>query len=163
MAIVVDEPIINVPFSEPTRHYRMRGGQAELVDARRPSGFTPGLRTRGGQSTLLEEEYVELPVVNDIRGRVRRWRDAGYPGASRTTLDLLRHWRTPGRERPLFFCQLEAAETAIWLAEGPVEVRHNAGQGVVGTDAQHVACFAGEPGIRAPALDQTVEEALLAL
>jgi type III restriction enzyme len=120
MAIVVDEPIINSPFAEPTRHYRMRGGQAELVDARRPSGFTPGLRTRGGQGTLLEEEYVELPVVNDIRARVRRWSEAGYPGASRTTLDLLRHWQAPGRDRPLFFCQLEAAETAIWLAEGPV-------------------------------------------
>src|SRR5664280_489828 len=120
MAIVVDEPIINVPFSEPTRHYRMRGGQAELVDARRPSGFTPGLRTRGGQGTLLEEEYVELPVVNDIRERVRRWSEAGHPGASRTTLDLLRHWQAPGRERPLFYCQLEAADTAIWLAEGPV-------------------------------------------
>ena len=49
------------------------------------------------------------------------------------------------------------------LAEGPVEVRHNAGQGVVGTDAQHVPCLAGEPGIGAPALDQTIEEALLAL
>lgn len=119
MAIVVDEPIINSPFGEPARHYRMRGGQAELVGTRRPSGFTPGLRTRGGQGTLLEEEYVELPVVNDIRERVRRWRDAGYPGASRTTLDLLRHWNAPGRDRPLFFCQLEAAETAIWLAEGP--------------------------------------------
>jgi len=119
MAIVVDEPIINGPFVEPTRHYRMRNGQAELVDARRPSGFTPGLRTRGGQGTLLEEEYVELPVVNDIRERVRRWREAGHPGVSRTTLDLLRHWQAPGRERPLFFCQLEAAETAIWLAEGP--------------------------------------------
>ena len=119
MAIVVDEPIINSPFAEPTRHHRMRGGQAELLDARRPSGFTPGLRTRGGQGTLLEEEYVELPVVNDIRECVRRWREAGYPGATRTTLDLLRHWQTPGRERPLFFCQLEAAETAIWLAEGP--------------------------------------------
>ena len=120
MAIVVDEPIINGPFVEPTRHYRMRNGQAELVDVRRPSGFTPGLRTRGGQGTLLEEEYVELPVVNDIRDRVRLWREAGHPGASRTTLDLLRYWQAPGRERPLFFCQLEAAETAIWLAEGPV-------------------------------------------
>ena len=119
MAIVVDEPIVNSPFAEPARHYRMRGGRPELVEARRPSGFTPGLRTRGGQGTLLEEEYVELPLVNAIRERVRAWREAGYPGASRTTLDLLRHWRTPDRERPLFFCQLEAAETAIWLAEGP--------------------------------------------
>src|SRR5450759_3676617 len=101
MAIIVDEPLINSPLAEPTRHHRMRGGRAELLDARRPSGFTPGLRTRGGQGTLLEEEYVELPVVNDIRERVRRWREAGYPGATRTTLDLLRHWqKNRGRSRP---------------------------------------------------------------
>lgn len=120
MAIVVDDPIVNSPFSEPTRHYRVRAGVTELAPQRRPSGYMPGLRTRGGQTVLLEEAYVELPVVNDIRSRVRSWREAGYPGASRTTLDLLRHWQLPGRERPLFFCQLEGAETAIWMVEGPV-------------------------------------------
>ena len=41
----------------------------------------------------------------------------GYPGATRTTLDLIRHWRREGRERPLFFAQLEAAETIIFLNE----------------------------------------------
>jgi type III restriction enzyme len=119
MAIVVDEPIINDPFVEPTSHYRSVGGEAELVGSRRPSGYTPGLRTRGGQGSMLEDEYVELPLVNEIRRRVARWREAGYPGASRTTLDLLRHWTRPDRDRRLFFCQLEAAETAIWLVEGP--------------------------------------------
>jgi len=119
VAIVVDEPIINSPFAEPTRHYRSVGGEAQLVEERRPSGYTPGLRTRGGQTSMLEDEYVELPIVNEIRRHVARWRDAGYPGATRTTLDLLRHWQRPGRDRRLFFCQLEAAETAIWLVEGP--------------------------------------------
>ena len=33
------------------------------------------------------------------------------------TAQLLRHWRNPERERRLFFCQIEAVETAIWLAE----------------------------------------------
>ena len=47
MAIVVDEPTINSPFTEPARRYRMRGGRPDLADSRRPSGFTPGLRTRG--------------------------------------------------------------------------------------------------------------------
>nr|MBA2633454.1 DEAD/DEAH box helicase family protein [Chloroflexota bacterium] len=51
------------------------------------------------------------------------WREAGYPGATRTTLDLLRHWTRPDRDRRLFFCQLEAAETAIWLVEGPQQDR----------------------------------------
>jgi hypothetical protein len=31
MAIVVDEPIINGPFSEPTRHCRMRSGQVRVT------------------------------------------------------------------------------------------------------------------------------------
>jgi type III restriction enzyme len=119
MAIVVDEPIINGPFDAPTRHYRSVGGAAELIEGRRPSGYTPGLRSRGAQSSMLEDEYVELNWVNQIRGHVARWREAGYPGATRTTLDLLRHWSRHGRDRRLFFCQLEAAETAIWLAEGP--------------------------------------------
>jgi hypothetical protein len=42
MPIVVDEPIIDSQFAEPTRHCRMRGGRAELVESRRRSGFTPG-------------------------------------------------------------------------------------------------------------------------
>lgn len=123
MAIVVDDPIVNSPFEEPTRHYRIRAGQTELVGERRPSGYMPGLRTRGGKQTLVEEEVVELPLVNDIRARVGRWREAGYPGATRTTLDLLRYWQRPDRERRLFFCQLEAVETAIWLEEGPAVER----------------------------------------
>ncbi len=123
MAIVVDEPIINSPFAEPTQHYRSRNGEADLRGDRRPSGYTPGLRTRGGQASVLEDDYVELPIVNEIRSHVARWREAGYPGATRTTLDLLRHWARPERDRRLFFCQLEAAETAIWLVEGPPQDR----------------------------------------
>ena len=56
MAIVVDQPIINSPWVEPTAHYRSRSGVAERVETRRPSGYMPGLRSRGGQGTLLEEE-----------------------------------------------------------------------------------------------------------
>jgi type III restriction enzyme len=123
MAIVVDEPIINSPFAEPTAHYRSVRGEAQKLEERRPSGYTPGLRTRGGQTSMLEDEYVELPIVNEIRRHVARWRDRGYPGATRTTLELMRHWTREGRERPLFFCQVEAAETAIWLVEGPQQDR----------------------------------------
>ena len=52
-----------------------------------------------------------------IRERLAQWREAGYPGATRTTLDLIRHWRREGREQRLFFAQLEAAETIIFLTE----------------------------------------------
>ena len=41
----------------------------------------------------------------------------------RTTLDLLQWWRRDGRERPLFFAQLEAAETIIFLIESRADFR----------------------------------------
>lgn len=124
MAIVVDQPIVNGPFEEPARHWRIAGGHAQLVDLRRPSGYTPGLRARDAAASKVEEEYVELPLVNEIRRRVREWRERAYPGASRTTLELLHHWTHPDRERRLFFCQIEAAETAIWLVEAPERDRN---------------------------------------
>ena len=41
---------------------------------------------------------IELVLVNRIRRQVKAWRDQGYPGVSRTTLDLLQWWRRDGRE-----------------------------------------------------------------
>ncbi len=49
------------------------------------------------------EDAYELPLVNLVRERVKEWREAGYPGASRTMLDLLTCWKRDGRERRLFF------------------------------------------------------------
>lgn len=62
-------------------------------------------------------DWQELELVNLIRDRLAQWRDAGYPGATRTTLSLIGHWRRDGRARRLFFAQLEAAETIIFLTE----------------------------------------------
>jgi type III restriction enzyme len=57
-----------------------------------------------------------------VRERVAQWREAGYPGATRTTLDLIRHWRREGRVRRLFFAQLEAAETIVFLNEARTDL-----------------------------------------
>ena len=38
-------------------------------------------------------------------------------GVTHHTYRLLTHWRDPTRDEPLFFCQVEAAETVIWLTE----------------------------------------------
>lgn len=72
----------------------------------------------------MEEDYGERKpndYINEIRGKVAAWRGLGAAGlrASVTpvTARLLEHWRDPARTRKLFFCQIEAAETAIWLAE----------------------------------------------
>src|ERR1051326_2349227 len=57
------------------------------------------------------------PVVDRIRERVGAWRRGGYVGVTATTARLLAYWNDPGREKPLFFCQIEAVETAIYIAE----------------------------------------------
>ncbi|MGH2669997.1 MAG: restriction endonuclease, partial [bacterium] len=63
------------------------------------------------------ERGYELKLVNVIRDAVGKWRAAGYPGATRTTYDLLAHWSRDGREKRLFFAQLEAAQTIMFLKE----------------------------------------------
>jgi len=55
--------------------------------------------------------------VNEIRKRVKSWRERNYPGITPITRQLLNHWNDSERERKLFFCQREAAETLIWLVE----------------------------------------------
>ncbi len=55
--------------------------------------------------------------------RIAAWRKAGYPGATRTTLELLSYWNREGRERRLFFTQQEAAETIIFLVEARADFR----------------------------------------
>jgi type III restriction enzyme len=44
-----------------------------------------------------------------------------YPGITGITKRLLEHWTNPEEyeNRRFFFCQIEAAETLIWLAEAP--------------------------------------------
>ena len=37
--------------------------------------------------------------------------------ATNVTRELLNHWTREDKERRLFFCQREAVETIIWLAE----------------------------------------------
>ena len=115
--MLVDNPIINSPFDEPTRYWAYEEGQPVLKEGRRPAGYYLKARTRGPQMAMLEEEFVPLDLVNTIRERVKAWRERGYPGVTPITRQLLNHWNNPERERKLFFCQREAAETLIWLVE----------------------------------------------
>jgi len=117
--MLVDNPILNSPFEEPTRYWDYREGQPVLVEGRRPAGYYLRTRTREAQAALLEEEFVPLELVNALRQRVKAWREQGYPGVTPITRRLLQHWNDPDRERKLFFCQREAAETLVWLVEAP--------------------------------------------
>jgi type III restriction enzyme len=115
--MLVDNPIVNSPFEEPARYWAYEEGQPILKEGRRPAGYYLKARTRGPQTSLLEEEFVPLDMVNTIRERVKAWRQRSYPGVTPITRQLLNHWNNPDRERKLFFCQREAVETLIWLVE----------------------------------------------
>jgi type III restriction enzyme len=114
----VPEPIVCSPFEEPACHWRLEEGQAPVKDPgrRRAQYFyrEPGRETDEGEASGAA---VDLPLVNLIRTRLGQWRNDGYPGATRTTLELLEYWRRDGRQHRLFFAQLEAAETITFLAE----------------------------------------------
>jgi len=117
MTLAVDNPIVNSPFEEPGRYWDYKEGQPVLAEGRRPAGYYLRPRTRGPQLSMFEEEFVPLEMVNLMRDRVMGWREKGYPGVTPITRRLLNHWNDPDRERRLFFCQHEAAETLVWLVE----------------------------------------------
>ena len=59
-------------------------------------------------------------TINELRERLEDWRKVGRPGVRSPTRRLLEHWSLAGTEFRPFWCQLEAAETVIWLFEaGP--------------------------------------------
>src|SRR5690606_20766387 len=117
----VDKPIICSPYLEPNDHwlYDRETGIANRAGFRRPAGYwykTDKVDVSQGR-LFLEEERDDLVLVNRLREDVRRWRDADYRGASNVTKDLLRYWAREDRLRRLFFCQREAVETIIYLAD----------------------------------------------
>lgn len=117
----VPEPIICSPFLEPAEHwFLVRGELPDKRKGRRPAEYLyhdPRRSTTEEGRKAYAGTRIELKLVNLIRKRLAEWRGAGYPGATATTLDLLRYWRRDGREKRLFFAQIEAAETIIFLNE----------------------------------------------
>jgi type III restriction enzyme len=119
MAEGITHLIINSPYDEPmkfwqydrqTRSFKLQEGK------RRAAGYvTATPDARGFDDPGI---FVEIPLVNAIRPRVKAWWESGYPGITGTTQRLVQHWRA-NEERDeshrFFFCQLEAIETLIWL------------------------------------------------
>jgi type III restriction enzyme len=121
----VQEPILSSPFGEPVEHWWIEQGRLpERRAGRRPAGYfyrDPGVPASGDDFT--RGDWVELDLVNRIRERLAEWRGAGYPGVTRTTLELLEYWRRDGRETRLFFPQIEAVETIVFLTEARADLR----------------------------------------
>jgi len=125
--IIIENPVLNPPYDEPKRHFRFNedGITDEVVNARRVSSYfvpIPRPKKKSPKQIAFETEWTkdrvkENEFINKVRGSVTRWRQGGYLGITSTTDRLLKYWKRLDRERRLFFCQIEAVETAIFLTE----------------------------------------------
>ena len=118
----VPEPILNSPFEEPRAHWRISElDPPERRDGRRMASYV--WRPPGSDTAEDRQDAgitIELKLVSRIRAALAEWRPLalrGEGGVTRTTMELLRYWRREGRAHRLFFAQLEAAETIVFLAE----------------------------------------------
>lgn len=127
----IDNPILNSPFDAPSRHHKFDddGITDEIAEFRRPSSYfvpIPAAKRKGGQRAFDTEwtaDRVEPnPTINRIRERVDLWRRGGWLHVTPTTRRLLEYWSDPERERRLFFAQIEALETAIYITEVATKV-----------------------------------------
>ncbi len=125
--VVIENPVINSPFEEPKRHFKFteEGITDELVDGRRISEYfvpIPRSKKKSPKQLSFETEWTsdrleENKFINRVRERLATWRKGGYQGITKTSAHLLAYWQQPDRERKLFFCQIEALETAIYITE----------------------------------------------
>jgi type III restriction enzyme len=124
--VVIENPVLNSPFEAPHRHFRFddEGITNQIVEARRISSYfipVPRPKKRGKQ-LRFETEWSEERIrpnewINQVRARVDQWRQGNHVGITSTTRRLLDYWRDPEREKRLFFCQIEALETSIYITE----------------------------------------------
>jgi len=134
-----DHPILNSPYAYPFRHWELdKDGQPthKILEKRRPAEFItpipkPRKRKNDRQQKLIfdegkglsneKQQYDTTSIINQVREEVTRWRSIPNPaqwGVTPETARLLQHWRShPFSSIRPFFCQVEAAETAIWLTE----------------------------------------------
>ena len=95
--------IINSPYEEARRHWEYNHNRMafELAEGRRPSGYT----VASTEKRLINDPgvFVQIPLVNKIRQRVKEWREDGYAGVSGITKQLLEHWRDKEERTDRFF------------------------------------------------------------
>ena len=145
MASFFESPILNSPYEYPSRHWELQeDGQPtqRIIEGRRQFSFITPIpkprKNRQDQDELVfaeaasklrtdDQQYDLTQVIGDLRHQVDLWRNVPDPSKWRVTsatIRLLQHWRQQQHEgfRP-FFCQIEAAETVIWLTEVAPKLR----------------------------------------
>ncbi len=132
-----DRPILNSPYDAPSRHWEVDGGgqptQQVIAQRRRAEFISPIPKPKkrkeqqyldlGGDEGVSskEQQYATTETITRLRTLVSQWRELRQTSQWNVTPEtarLLQHWRTHkfSGVRP-FFCQVEAVETVIWLAE----------------------------------------------
>lgn len=134
-----ERPILNSPYEYPEQHWELDSeGQPtqRIIDSRRPARFitpVPKPKKQKGNKQLqlvldegagfstAQQQYDPTPIINGLCPYINQWRAIKNPGAwgvPPETQRLLEHWRShPFTGIRAFYCQIEAVETAIWLAE----------------------------------------------
>ena len=136
----LSDPVLNGPYDPPERHFEIgpSGPTGVIKPGRRPSeSWVPVPAVRKGRTggvhavqdrldfDLAGERREVNSLINDIRREVERWR-ASYAGVTPITRKLLDHWSDSSRgEGRVLFCQREAVETAIFLAEAAGRGRYS--------------------------------------
>ena len=135
-----DHPILNSPYECPAQHWELDADgqptQQVLQTRRRAEFITPIPKPKkrkkaakqdemvfdeGKDLSTAAQQYDITSIINQVRQAVDTWRSLPNPAQWQVTPEtarLLQHWRHHhfSGVRP-FFCQVEAAETAIWLTE----------------------------------------------
>ncbi|MBM3508216.1 MAG: type III restriction endonuclease subunit R, partial [Alphaproteobacteria bacterium] len=122
----VPTPILNGPYDAPAEHWKIAPDRpAQRVPGRRAAGYhyRPPNAPEGEGGPGGAGQWRPLELVNLVRERMARWQAEGRPGLTRGSAELIAYWRREGRQHRLFFAQLEAAETIIFLAEARVDFR----------------------------------------
>lgn len=135
-----EQPILNSPYEYPARHWELdeQGQPTQRIIAKRRNAkfITPIPKPRkrklssdqqqfvfdeGKGLSTRKQQYDPTPIINELRHYVDQWRSRPNPSDWQVTPEtarLLQHWRHHKfNSIRLFFCQVEAVETAIWLTE----------------------------------------------
>ena len=85
--VIIENPILNSPYSEPTRHFHFtdEGITSETDEGRRVSSYfvpIPRARKKNPKQMAFETEWTqdrlkENDFINKVRGRVALWRRGG--------------------------------------------------------------------------------------
>lgn len=126
----VRQPIINSPYDHPRWHYDVGAdgiARGPAKTGRRPAeDYVAPVPGAVGQAKALigtEDPRALMQHIADLRSLVEQWRVHGYPGATSVSRDLLFYWEDLDRERRLYFAQLDAVRTLIYLTEvAPADV-----------------------------------------